>query len=62
MALGPASRWNGSTVLRRHVEDMIFAARELLATHVVAATRVGLRFVIGDEWLAAKLANPALVK
>ena len=62
VAVGPASRWNGSMVLREHVEDLMRAAGEVLEARVVAATGVELRFATRDSWLAATLADPALAK
>ena len=62
VAVGPASEWDGSAVLRGHVENMMRAAGEALEAGVVAATGVGLSFAASDEWLAAKLAGPALMK
>lgn len=62
VAVGPASRWDGSTVLRGHPEDLKPAARDALEAQVVSATGVGLGFAAMDEWLAAWLTDPALVK
>ena len=61
-AVGPASGWNGSTVLRGHLESLMRVAVEALEVPAVAATGFGLRFAAGDDWLAARLANPALVR
>ena len=60
VAVGPASKWNGSGVLRGHVEDMMSAAGAALNTQAREATGVELGFAAADEWLVAKLANPAL--
>ena len=38
------------------------AAGDALEAGVVAATGAGLSFAASDEWLAAKLADPALMK
>ena len=38
------------------------AAGEALEVHAAMATRVGLRFASGDDWLAARLADLGLVK
>lgn len=62
VAVEPASRRHGSTVLCRNVEELICEAREALEVRVVAATGVGLEFATGDVWLAANLADPARVK
>ena len=62
VAVGPALRWNRSGVLRGHVKDQMRAAGQALKARVVAATGVGLSSAAGDEWLAAKLADLALVK
>ena len=60
VAVGPTSKWNHSAILYRHVEDLMRAAKEVLEARVVAAAGVGLRFAAGYEWLAARLADPAL--
>ena len=60
VAVGPASKWDGSGVLRGHVEDMISAAGAALNTQAREATGVELGFAAADEWLAAKLADPPL--
>ena len=62
VAVGPASRWNGWTVLCGHVEDLMRATGTALEAHVVAATGVGMSFAAGDDWLAARVTYPALVK
>ena len=62
VAVGPASKWNGSTVLRGRVEDMMAEAKVALNTQACAATEVRLGFGAADNWLAARLADPALVK
>ena len=38
------------------------AAGTALEVHVVAATGVGMSFAAGDDWLAARVTYPALVK
>ena len=62
VAVGPASRWNRAMVLRGHVDDVMQAAEEALDAPVIAVTGVGLRFAAGDDWLAARLADLALVE
>ena len=62
MAVGPASKWNGSTILRGHVQDMMVAAESALNVQAREATGVELGFAAADDWLAAKLADPVLFK
>ena len=62
VAVGPASKWNGSTILRGYVQDMIAAAESGLNAQVREATGVELGFAAADDWLATKLANPVLFK
>ena len=58
VAVGPASKWDGSGVVRGHVEDMMSAEGAALNTQARVATGVELGFVAADEWLTAKLADP----
>ena len=62
VAVGPASKWNGSTILRGHVQDIMTAAESALNAQACEATGVELGFVATDDWLAAKLADPVLFK
>ena len=62
VAVGPASKWNGSTILRVHVQDMMAAAESMLNAQAREATGVELGFAVADDWLAAKLADPVLFK
>ena len=62
VAVGPASKWNGSTILCGHVQDMMEAAKDTLNVQVRRATGVGLGFAVADEWLPTKLADPVLFK
>ena len=62
VAVGPASKWNGSTILRGHAQDMMAAAESTLNAQAREATRVELGFAAADDWLAAKLADPVLFK
>ena len=62
VAVGPASKWNGSTILRGHVQDMMAAAEAALNAQAREATGVELGFAAADDWLAAKLADPVLFK
>ena len=62
VAVGPASKWNGSTILRGHVQDMMVAAESALNAQAREATGVELGFAAADDWLAAKLADPVLFK
>ena len=60
VAVGPASKWNGSTILRGHVQDMMAAAESAFNAQAREATGVELGFAAADDCLAAKLADPAL--
>ena len=62
VAIGPASKWNGSTILRSHVQDMMAAAESALNAQASEATGGELRSAAADDWLAAKLADPVLSK
>ena len=62
VAVGPASKWNGSTILRGHMQDMMAAAESALNAQVREATGVELGFAVADDWLAAKLADLVLFK
>lgn len=62
VAVEPALKWNGSTVLRGHVEDLMVAAKVVLNTQARAATGVELGFAAADNWLAMRLVDAALVK
>ena len=62
VAVGPALKWNGSTILRGHGQDMMAAAESALNAQARKATGVELGFVAADDWLAAKLADPVLFK
>ena len=62
VAVGPASKWNGSTILRGHVQDMMAEAESALNAEAREATGVELGFAAANDWLAAKLADPVLFK
>ena len=62
VAVGPASKWNGSSILRGHVQDMMAAAQSALNAQAREATGVELGFAAADDWLVAKLADPVLFK
>ena len=62
VAVGPALKWNGSTILRGHGQDMMAAAESALNAQARKATGVELGFAAADDWLAAKLADPVLFK
>ena len=62
VAVGPPSKWTGSTILRGHVQDMMAAAESTLNTQAREATGVELGFAAADDWLAAKLADLVLCK
>ena len=62
VAVGPTSKWNGSTILRGHVQDMMAAAESALNAQAREATGVELGFAAANDWLAPKLADPVLLK
>ena len=62
VAVGPASKWNGSTILCGHVQDMMAVAESALNEQAPKATGVELGFAAADHWLAANLADPVLFK
>ena len=62
IAVGPASKWDGSAMMRGHVEEMMVAAKDARNTQARGATGVELGFAAAEDWLAAKLANAALFK
>ena len=60
VAVGPASKWDGSGVLRGHMEDMMSAVGAALNTQAREVTGVELGFAAADQWLAAELVDSAL--
>ena len=62
VAVRPTSKWNGSTILRGHVQDMMAVVESALNAQAREATGVELGFAAADDWLAAKLADPVLFK
>ena len=62
VAVGPDLKWNGSMVLHGHVEDLMVAAYSAINMQAREATAVELGFAAADDWLAAKLADPALFR
>ena len=62
VAVGPGWKWNGSTILWGHVQDMMEAAESALNAQAREATGVELGFAAADDWLAAKLPDPVLFK
>ena len=62
VSVGPASKWNESTILRGHVQHMMAVAASALNAQAREATGVELGFAAADDWLAAKLADPVLFK
>ena len=60
VAVGPASKWDGSGVLSGHVEDMMSVVGAALNTQAHEATGVEQGFAAADEWLAAELVDSAL--
>ena len=60
--VGPAQKWNGGKVLRGEIEELMGRARIALESLVRTATGVVCGLAAADEWLAARVNNPALIK
>ena len=60
--VGPARRWNGGKVLRGEIEELMGRAGAALESLVRTATGVVCGLAAADEWLAARVSNPALIK
>ena len=60
--VGPAQKWNGGKVLRGEIEELMGRAGIALESLVRTATGVVCGLAAADEWLAARVSNPALVK
>ena len=62
VAVGLASKWNASTALRGHLQDMMAATESALNAQACKVTGVELGFAAANDWLAAELADPVLFK
>ena len=60
--MGPAQKWNGGKVLRRGIEELMGRAGIALESLVRTATGVVCGLAAADEWLAARVSSPALIK
>ena len=60
--VGPAQKWNGGKVLRGEIEKLMGRAGIALESLVRTATGVVCGFAAADEWLAAHVGSPALIK
>ena len=60
--VGPAQKWNGGKVLRGEIEELMGRAGIALESLVRTATGVVSGLAVADEWLAARVNNPALIK
>ena len=60
--VGPAQKWNGGKVLRGEIEELMGRAGIALESLVRTATGVVCGLAAADEWLAARVNNPALIK
>ena len=60
--VGPAQKWNGGKVLHGEIEELMGRAGIALESLVRTATGVVCGLAAADEWLAARVSNPALVK
>ena len=60
--VGPAQKWNGGKVLCGEVEELMGRAGIPLESLVRTATGVVYGLAAADEWLAARVSNPALIK
>ena len=60
--VGPAQKWNGGKVLHGEIEELMGRAGTALESLVRTATGVVCGLAAADEWLAARVGNPALVK
>ena len=59
--MGPAQKWNGGKVLRGEIEELMGRAGIALESLVRTATVVVCGLAAADEWLAARVNNPALI-
>ena len=60
--VGPAQKWNGGKVLHGEIEELMGQAGIALESLVRTATGVVCGLAAADEWLAARVNNPALIK
>ena len=60
--VGPAQKWNGGKVLRGEIEELMGRAGDSLESLVRTATGMVCGLAAADEWLAARVNNPALIR
>ena len=60
--VGPAQKWNGGKVLHGKIEELMGRAGIALESLVRTATGVVCGLAAADEWLAARVNSPALIK
>ena len=60
--VGPAQKSNGGKVLRREIEELMGQAGIAFGSLVHTATGVVCGLAAADEWLAARVSSPALIK
>ena len=60
--VGPAQKWNGGKVLCGEIEELMGQAGIALGSLVRTATGVVCGLAGADEWLAARVSRPALMK
>ena len=60
--VGPAQKWNGGKVLRGVIEELMGWAGIALESLVRTATGVVCGLAAANEWLVARVSNPALIK
>ena len=60
--VGPAQKWNGGKVLRGEIEELMGRAGIALESLVRTATGVVYGLAAADEWVAARVGNPARIK
>ena len=60
--VGPAQKWNVGKVLRGEIEELMGRAGIALESLVRTAIGVVCGLAAADEWLAARVNNPALIK
>ena len=60
--VGPAQKWNGGKVLCGEIEKLMGRAGIALESLVRTATGVEYGLAAADEWVAARVGNPARIK
>ena len=60
--VGPAQKWNGGKVLHGEIEELMAQAGIALESLVRTATGVVCGLAAADEWLAARVDDPVLIK